>query len=122
MMGRRIAFRLRPHLTLLLLVLGVVAVHRSALGAVDPDVEALIAKGEYREAEERLEGEKDPAAPPPSEAATRLEILRRTRQDFRYTDKDVLAQLKTSIPDVTQEDIDRWREAGDLQARTIDGE
>jgi hypothetical protein len=33
-----------------------------------------------------------------------------------------LAEIKESIPDATQADIDRWREAGDLQFRVIDGE
>ena len=60
--------------------------------------------------------------PTTSEAAIQLEVLRRTRQDFRYTDKQLLNQLKLSIPDVTQKDVDRWREAGVLQARRIDGE
>jgi transglutaminase-like putative cysteine protease len=57
-----------------------------------------------------------------SEAAIQLEILRRTRQDFRLTDELVLAELKKSIPDVTQKDLDRWRESGELHGRTIEGE
>ena len=38
------------------------------------------------------------------------------------TDTEVLAQIKESIPDATQANVDRWRESGDLQYRTIDGQ
>jgi len=93
----------------------------SAAGKARVDV--LITNGEYAKAEKLLEAQiADPTAPITEDAAIQLEILRRTRQDFPLTNDDVLSQLKENIPDVKQADIDRWREAGDLQARTIDGE
>jgi hypothetical protein len=122
-MSRKLSSRFRPKSVVLLLVFGCLAAPNSGLTAVNSDIEALIARGDFAEAENRLKQQiADPASPITSEAAIQLEILRRTRQDFRHTDKDILAQLKTSIPDATQADIDRWREAGHLHARTIDGE
>jgi transglutaminase-like putative cysteine protease len=49
------------------------------------------------------------------------EVIERIR--FAYaTDADaMLAKLKRSIPEVTAEDVERWRKAGELQSRTIDG-
>ena len=86
-------------------------------------VKELIANGNYAEAEKLLHAQiSDPSAPVTSEPAIQLEILRRTRQDFALSNDQVLADIKKSIPDVTQRDIDRWREAGDLQSRVIDGE
>jgi hypothetical protein len=109
-------------LILVLVISGLAPATSSALAEVDPAVQALIAEGRYGEAEKRLEQQIGSDAPATSEAAIQLEILRRTRYDFPYTDAEILAQLKKSIPDATQEDVDRWRAAGDLQARTIDGE
>jgi transglutaminase-like putative cysteine protease len=85
-------------------------------------VDDLIARGEYTAAEKLLDLETDASTPITSEAAIKREILRRTRQDFRYSNEQILRQLKQSIPDVSQADIDRWRKSGDLQARLIDGE
>lgn len=96
---------------------------RTASAEVDPKISVLIDEGKFADAEKLLRQQiVDPSAPITSEAAIQLEVLRRTRQDFPLSDKDVVSQLKESIPDVTQQDLDRWREAGDLQARTIDGE
>jgi len=103
--------------------LGHVSVLRPAIAEVDSKIDALIDAGKYAEAEKLLQKQiTEPSAPITSDAAIQLEVLRRTRQDFPLSDKDVLSQLKESIPDATQQDVDRWREAGDLQARTIDGE
>src|SRR5687767_10675303 len=95
----------------------------SAMSDVAAEIKSLIADGSFTEAEKRLRTQlADPAAPATSDAAIQLEILRRTRQDFPYSSDEVLAQLRESIPDVTNDDLDRWREAGDLQYREIDGE
>jgi transglutaminase-like putative cysteine protease len=95
----------------------------SARAGVDPKIMQLISKGDFAQAEELLKQQiTDLSAPITSEAAIQLEILRRTRHDFSLTGKEVLSQLEEIIPDVTQADVDRWREAGDLQARIIDGE
>src|SRR6185436_2681543 len=60
--------------------------------------------------------------PVTTEPAIQLEVLRRTRYDYALTGKDVVEELKKVVPDATQADVDRWREAGDLQFRVIDGE
>src|SRR5688500_14649570 len=98
------------------------AVEPSA-AATEADIQALVANGSFSEAERLLkERIADPSAPVTSETAIQLEILRRTRSDFPHTDEAILAQLQKSIPDATLDDIARWREAGDLQYRRIDGE
>jgi hypothetical protein len=89
----------------------------------DAKIKALIAQGNFAEAERLLRAEiSDPKAPITSEPAIQLEVLRRTRHDFPLTNEQVLAEIKKSVPDATQADVDRWREAGDLQARIIDGQ
>jgi transglutaminase-like putative cysteine protease len=91
--------------------------------ADDPKLQSLIDAGAYTEAEKLLaEQISDPDAPATSPAAIQLEILRRTRHDFSLTPQDVLRQIKESVPDASPADVERWREAGDLQARTIDGQ
>jgi len=95
----------------------------SAASGEDAQLQALIEGGSYQEAEKLLRAEIAEAdAPVTSDAAIQLEILRRTRQDFPYTADEVLQQLKKHVPDATARDVERWREAGDLQARLIDGE
>ena len=89
----------------------------------DANINSLIADGNYAEAEELLQAQiVDSNAPITSEPAVQLEVLRRTRHDFALTNEQVLAEIKQNVPDATQQDVDRWREAGDLQFRTIDGE
>ncbi len=86
-------------------------------------LKALIDEGKFSEAEKLLQAQiADPSAPVTSEAAIQLEVLRRTRYDYALSDRDLLAEIKKSIPDAKQADIDRWRKAGDLQFRMIDGE
>lgn len=88
-----------------------------------PSVQTLIAKGEYAAAESRLRGEMgDSDGPIVEGAAVQLEILRRTRLDFSLDEQTVLRQVQRRIPDATVEDLQRWRKANDLQARTIDGQ
>ena len=50
------------------------------------------------------------------------EIIRRTRRDYGQSAAEFLAKLKKDIPDVTAEDIEKWRKAGEVQWRMIDGE
>lgn len=86
-------------------------------------IKALIEKGDFEAAEKLLRAEiADASAPVTSEPAIQLEVLRRTRYDYALTDNDILAEIKKEIPDATQADVDRWRKAGDLQFRTIDGQ
>jgi hypothetical protein len=86
-------------------------------------IKTLIDQGDFAEAEKLLGAQiSDSSQPVTSEPAIQLEVLRRTRYDYALTDKDVLAEIKRNIPDATQADVDRWRKAGDLQFRVIDGE
>ena len=119
----RVIFRVTFWPILVLLIPGVGGMFRAVLAAPVDDLQQLIARGEFTEAEKRLQPQiAEPLAPVTSEAAIQLEILRRTRQDFALNSDDVLKQLKESVPDATQVDVDRWREAGDLQFRIIDGQ
>src|SRR3954469_7546807 len=89
----------------------------------DAKLKTLIDRGDFADAEKILRTQiSDVSAPITTEPAIQLEVLRRTRYDFALSDKDVLAELKQSIPDATQADVDRWRKSGDLQYRVIDGE
>ncbi len=89
----------------------------------DAHAARLMSAGKFIEAEQLLKPRiTDPNAPIIGGPAVQLEVLRRTRLDFPLTSEQVLAEIKKSAPDATQEDVDRWREAGDLQSRLIDGE
>jgi hypothetical protein len=50
------------------------------------------------------------------------EILRRTRREYSLSPADLLAKVKKDIPDVTDKDLERWRQAGQAQSRTVDGQ
>ena len=77
----------------------------------------LAAAGRFVEAESRLAS----AAADKPEHAEMLELLWRIRQDYGLDEAGMLAKLRMSIPDVTAADVDRWRSAGVLQHRLIDG-
>lgn len=82
----------------------------------------LIAKGEFREAEKLLKPAVDPAAPAVSDAAVMLEVLKRTRADFPHDEAEITKQVRESIPDVKETEIEEWRDAGKLHSKQIDGE
>jgi len=82
----------------------------------------LIAKGEFREAEKLLKPAVDSAEPVTSQAAITLEILDRTRADFPHDEAEITKQLRESIPDVKETEVEAWRDAGALQSKTIDGQ
>ena len=91
--------------------------------AVLPQARQAVADGRFREAEALLAPHRgDPNAPVVNDFAVLREIMRRIRQDYGLTPEKMLAKLRNSIPDVTQEDVDRWRTAGLLQHRVIDGD
>jgi transglutaminase-like putative cysteine protease len=50
-----------------------------------------------------------------------VETIRRIRRDFDLTLDGLVAKLKRSIPDVTAEDVERWRRDGLVQFREFDG-
>jgi len=79
--------------------------------------------GRFSEAEELLrERIADPAAPVVDQFDVQLEILRRIRLDYSLTGEQLRGKLRESVPDVTAEEIERWRQQGVLQHRMIDGQ
>lgn len=101
-----------------------------SLGAKQSDpsqkahIDELISAGKFTEAEKLLGSQiANPDAPiTDDESAIQLEVLRRTRQDFPLTNEQLLVEIQKTVPDATQNDVDRWRKEGDLQFRMIDGE
>jgi transglutaminase-like putative cysteine protease len=61
-------------------------------------------------------------APPNHPFVIERERLARVRRDYNQTPEQLLASIRSSIPNVTMADLDRWREEGDLQWVRIDGE
>jgi len=85
--------------------------------------QTAVEQGRFGEAESMLRAQiADPDAPVVDECAVQLEINRRIRLDFALTPEQMLGQLRDSIPDVSTEDMERWRDEGVLQHRVIDGE
>jgi transglutaminase-like putative cysteine protease len=82
----------------------------------------LIDKGEFREAEKLLKPSVYIDEPTIAKGAIILEILERTRGDFPHNEAEIIKQLKESIPDVKETEIEKWRDAGVLQSKLIDGE
>jgi len=80
-------------------------------------------QGRFQEAEQMLRGKvADSNAPVTGPYATQIEIFRRVRLDYSLTQRQLLAKIKPSIPDVTADDLDQWRQQGVLQFRRIDGQ
>lgn len=106
-------------------VLAVLATARPSFAETKAQLQAakeLIAKGEFREAKKLLKPAVDPAEPVTSQAAITLEILDRTRADFPHDEAEITKQLRESIPDVKETEVEAWRDAGVLQSKEIDGE
>ena len=113
------------------LVMSLIGVHCLIVRADEPivvldgdqQIRSLIDIGSFAEAESRLRRlipqADDPVTTP---AAVQLEILRRIRLDFPWTEEEVLAQIREEVADVTVDDLRQWRAVGDLQYRKIDGE
>jgi transglutaminase-like putative cysteine protease len=118
-----------------LLHVGIVMVAVMAAGIGKPDVEdgspgaslawtsdepavvaarRLIMQGKLAEAESTLDDSTE------AQRQTR-ETLRRIRRDYSLEEAKLLEKLRKSIPDVTLADVQRWRDAKQLQFREIDG-
>lgn len=79
-------------------------------------------EGDFSGAEQKLKQLIDDLdAPATTDAAIVLEQLRRKRIDYSLSPEAMLNKLKRSIPDAKSEDLERWREAGELQYLMIDG-
>lgn len=106
-------------------VLAVLASAAPSFAETKPQLQAakeLIAKGEFREAEKLLKPSVDPSQPVTSQAAITLEIIDRTRADFPHDEAEITKQLRESIPDVKETEVEAWRDAGVLQSKKIDGQ
>ncbi len=111
------------------LVLAFVLAFSAAIAAAEDEqdllrrVQAAVEQGRFSEAASMLRAQiDDPDAPVIDACAVQLEIIRRIRLDFALTPEQMLGKLRDSIPDVSTEDMERWREQGVLQHRVIDGE
>lgn len=82
----------------------------------------LIDQGEFREAEKLLKPSVDAAEPARTKSAIILEVLKRTRADFPHDEAEITKQVKESIPDVKETEIEAWRDAGKLHSKLIDGQ
>ncbi len=81
----------------------------------------LLENGRLAEAELLLQSRPGRA----SEAEARsqmLDVIGRYRREYNLTPEGLLKKVQRSIPDATIDDIDRWRSAGTLQWKTIDGQ
>ncbi|HEY7119136.1 MAG TPA: transglutaminase domain-containing protein [Tepidisphaeraceae bacterium] len=79
----------------------------------------LIGRGQLAEAESLL---RSTSSADPAAAAQTIEIIRRIRLDYSLTPGQLLEKLKPQIADVQPADLDAWRDSGQLQFRTIDGQ
>lgn len=76
----------------------------------------LLIKGELTKAEQLLAGRSDAAA------TEMLEVIRRTRREYGQDEATLLREVRKSIPDASADDLRKWREAGEVQYRMIDGQ
>jgi transglutaminase-like putative cysteine protease len=78
----------------------------------------LMEAGEFTKAIKLLDSKK----PGDAQAGEELrDVMGRIRLAYASEPDVMLAKVKKAIPDVTADDLERWRKAGQLQARTIDG-
>lgn len=109
-----------------ILALGAMAATDAALSATDPlsDVIARIDSGDFREATARIDAA---LAQPGLDARTRADLefqrerMRRIRLDFTLTADQARAKLRESIPDLREDEFQRWTQADLLEHMVIDG-
>jgi CubicO group peptidase (beta-lactamase class C family) len=112
-----------PLITGCFIIVQVTAAHAGDRQQTLAQARQAAAEGRFSEAETLLrEHLANPDGPVVDELAVELEILQRIRLDYSLTPDEVLAQLQVSIPDVTADDMEAWREQGVLQHRMIDGQ
>jgi len=94
---------------------------------VSEDVEIVRARGlaeqgRFREAEALLGADRLDNEVETNRACTEgIEILRRIRWDYSLDAESLRERLRPTLPDVTESDLERWRRAGQVQHRVIDG-
>jgi len=83
---------------------------------------ALERDGAVGDAERWIAARLPADAAPDDPLAIERERLARVRRDFSLAPQELLDALRKDIPDATFADIETWREGGQLQCATIDGE
>lgn len=78
--------------------------------------------GSLSEAEKWIDAHLAYDAGPGNMLVIERQRLARVRRDFSLSLDDLLKAVRADIPDASEEDIRRWRDAGHLQAVEIDGE
>src|SRR5215213_5543919 len=94
--------------------------HRYSLAAVATLAFVLAAAAPLASRAEPAASAETPS--PVADPVVEAEIVRRTRLDFTVEPDQLLDQLRESIPDVTDDDVTRWTQSGDLVARKFDGQ
>ena len=49
------------------------------------------------------------------------EIIRRIRREYSLDIDELLSRIRRRLPDVTADDVERWRQSGQVQHRVLDG-
>jgi transglutaminase-like putative cysteine protease len=82
-----------------------------------------IKEGKFKEAEKLL-SEPDPSASADAKEARleTLEVIKRIRWDYHYTAQDIVDSMKDQVPNITLDQVEQWRKAGEVQYRMIDGQ
>jgi len=87
------------------------------------EAQRLIAAGRLADAQKLLSDRRDnPGTDIARRRDEQVEVIRRIRLEYCVTEAQMLEKLRKSIPDITLADIRRWRDAGELQHRVLDGE
>ncbi len=85
-------------------------------------VDKMIASGEFAQAEQYMK--KLPRSVRKQEAV-RIDslntIMERIRKDFNLSPEEGVERIKERVPDVTQEQLARWKQSRKLEVMTIDG-
>jgi len=79
----------------------------------------LAEEGQLTEAERLLDADK-PATPVQARKEGK-EIIRRIRMEYDLDHAGLLAKIQRRLPEITAEDLERWRDAGQVQYRILDG-
>src|SRR5437762_728731 len=78
----------------------------------------LLSDGRFREAQTLLASDDGHADTSVSSAREEMkEIIERLRHEYSLDEARLLSKLKAFIPDVTADDLTKWRDAGELQYR-----
>lgn len=83
----------------------------------------MLKQGSFADAQSMLASDDGHASPQVAQVRQEMrELIARFRWEYGQTESQLLAKLRKSIPDVSSDDLKRWREAGQLQFKLIDGQ